>query len=292
MEWEHIQRVLIDCGGNVSQTAKQLGLHRRSLQRKPAKYPPARKPIPALLRRLGASLCRTKPRRNYLRIKRCLHLTAQGGAHTNRNVPFDRSDVEPSAWPCRAGALCVAGGRCGVEPATLLSGNGKHHCAMRMAMPQLSARPGPGVSHGHGALPLSSGTDSRFSSCPLSGSIGGDVRCDSVASGRRPAVRCLRSDLQEPQPPEARPALPCRTADHRLVIPGNCGGMTRAVVSPRPAPYFTWEQFLSTTAFSRRCRIEASTSSFSVLSALLLLTAICLGQSAANQESIHIPRQS
>jgi two-component system response regulator RegA len=40
VEWEHIQRVLADCGGNVSQAAKLLGLHRRSLQRKLAKYPP------------------------------------------------------------------------------------------------------------------------------------------------------------------------------------------------------------------------------------------------------------
>jgi two-component system response regulator RegA len=38
-EWEHIQRVLTDCNGNVSQTAHLLGLHRRSLQRKLAKYP-------------------------------------------------------------------------------------------------------------------------------------------------------------------------------------------------------------------------------------------------------------
>jgi two-component system, response regulator RegA len=40
VEWEHIQRVLSDCGGNVSQAAKLLGLHRRSLQRKLSKYPP------------------------------------------------------------------------------------------------------------------------------------------------------------------------------------------------------------------------------------------------------------
>src|ERR1017187_9105842 len=40
VEWEHIQRVLTDCEGNVSQAAKLLGLHRRSLQRKLAKYPP------------------------------------------------------------------------------------------------------------------------------------------------------------------------------------------------------------------------------------------------------------
>lgn len=39
VEWEHIQRVLTDCGGNVSQAARLLGLHRRSLQRKLAKYP-------------------------------------------------------------------------------------------------------------------------------------------------------------------------------------------------------------------------------------------------------------
>jgi len=40
VEWEHIQRVLTDCRGNISMAAKQLGLHRRSLQRKLAKYPP------------------------------------------------------------------------------------------------------------------------------------------------------------------------------------------------------------------------------------------------------------
>jgi len=40
VEWEHIQRVLEGCGGNISQAAKLLGLHRRSLQRKLLKYPP------------------------------------------------------------------------------------------------------------------------------------------------------------------------------------------------------------------------------------------------------------
>jgi two-component system, response regulator RegA len=40
VEWEHIQRVLADCEGNISQAAKLLGLHRRSLQRKLAKRPP------------------------------------------------------------------------------------------------------------------------------------------------------------------------------------------------------------------------------------------------------------
>lgn len=33
-EWEHINRVLADCGGNVTHAAKKLGIHRRSLQRK------------------------------------------------------------------------------------------------------------------------------------------------------------------------------------------------------------------------------------------------------------------
>ena len=33
-------RVLADCGGNISLAAKQLGIHRRSLQRKLSKYPP------------------------------------------------------------------------------------------------------------------------------------------------------------------------------------------------------------------------------------------------------------
>jgi two-component system response regulator RegA len=39
VEWEHIQRVLADCGGNVSLAARLLGIHRRSLQRKLAKNP-------------------------------------------------------------------------------------------------------------------------------------------------------------------------------------------------------------------------------------------------------------
>jgi two-component system response regulator RegA len=40
VEWEHIQRVLADCSGNISQAAKLLGIHRRSLQRKLSKFPP------------------------------------------------------------------------------------------------------------------------------------------------------------------------------------------------------------------------------------------------------------
>ena len=42
VEWEHIQRILGDCGGNVSQAARVLGIHRRSLQRKLAKRPVSR----------------------------------------------------------------------------------------------------------------------------------------------------------------------------------------------------------------------------------------------------------
>jgi len=42
VEWEHIQRVLTDCSGNISRAAKLLGMHRRSLQRKLLKYPPAK----------------------------------------------------------------------------------------------------------------------------------------------------------------------------------------------------------------------------------------------------------
>jgi two-component system response regulator RegA len=34
VEWEHIQRVLKDCGGNVSAAARALRMHRRTLQRK------------------------------------------------------------------------------------------------------------------------------------------------------------------------------------------------------------------------------------------------------------------
>ncbi|HEU0122451.1 MAG TPA: response regulator [Bryobacteraceae bacterium] len=40
VEWEHIQRVLAGVDGNISQAARLLGLHRRSLQRKLSKLPP------------------------------------------------------------------------------------------------------------------------------------------------------------------------------------------------------------------------------------------------------------
>ncbi len=42
VEWEHINRVLMDCHGNVSEAARALRIHRRSLQRKLSKYPSAR----------------------------------------------------------------------------------------------------------------------------------------------------------------------------------------------------------------------------------------------------------
>ncbi len=38
-EWEHIHRVLADCGQNISEAARRLGIHRRSLQRKLQKPP-------------------------------------------------------------------------------------------------------------------------------------------------------------------------------------------------------------------------------------------------------------
>jgi two-component system response regulator RegA len=39
LEWEHIQRVLHEHGGNISATARALRMHRRTLQRKLAKRP-------------------------------------------------------------------------------------------------------------------------------------------------------------------------------------------------------------------------------------------------------------
>jgi two-component system response regulator RegA len=39
VEWEHINRVVAACGGNISQAARLLRMQRRSLQRKLAKYP-------------------------------------------------------------------------------------------------------------------------------------------------------------------------------------------------------------------------------------------------------------
>jgi two-component system response regulator RegA len=42
VEWEHIERVLVDCEGNITRAARLLGIHRRSLQRKLAKHPSTR----------------------------------------------------------------------------------------------------------------------------------------------------------------------------------------------------------------------------------------------------------
>jgi two-component system response regulator RegA len=40
LEWEHIQRILSEHDGNISATARALGMHRRTLQRKLGKHPP------------------------------------------------------------------------------------------------------------------------------------------------------------------------------------------------------------------------------------------------------------
>lgn len=40
LEWEHVQRVLADCGGNITLAARRLGMHRRTLQRKLARGRP------------------------------------------------------------------------------------------------------------------------------------------------------------------------------------------------------------------------------------------------------------
>ena len=40
VKWEHVSRVLSDSGGNVSEAARKLKLHRRSLQRMLQKFPP------------------------------------------------------------------------------------------------------------------------------------------------------------------------------------------------------------------------------------------------------------
>jgi two-component system response regulator RegA len=45
LEWEHIQRVLAECDGNVSEASRRLGLHRRTLQRKLTKRPIPESPV-------------------------------------------------------------------------------------------------------------------------------------------------------------------------------------------------------------------------------------------------------
>ena len=39
LEWEHIQKILTACDGNISEAARRLGMHRRTLQRKLQKRP-------------------------------------------------------------------------------------------------------------------------------------------------------------------------------------------------------------------------------------------------------------
>jgi ActR/RegA family two-component response regulator len=42
LQWEYIHAVLGSCAGNVSEAARQLGIHRQSLQRMLRRNPPAR----------------------------------------------------------------------------------------------------------------------------------------------------------------------------------------------------------------------------------------------------------
>jgi two-component system, response regulator RegA len=42
LEREHIERVLVECDGNVTRASKVLGIHRRTLQYKLAKFSPDR----------------------------------------------------------------------------------------------------------------------------------------------------------------------------------------------------------------------------------------------------------
>jgi ActR/RegA family two-component response regulator len=42
IQWEYIHAVLDSCGGNISEAARQLGVHRQSLQRMLRRLPPRR----------------------------------------------------------------------------------------------------------------------------------------------------------------------------------------------------------------------------------------------------------
>jgi two-component system response regulator RegA len=44
LEWEHIQRTLQECHGNISEAARRLGMHRRTLRRKLEKHPVRERP--------------------------------------------------------------------------------------------------------------------------------------------------------------------------------------------------------------------------------------------------------
>ena len=39
-EWEYLNKILADCNGNISEAARRLKMHRRTLQRKLQKHPP------------------------------------------------------------------------------------------------------------------------------------------------------------------------------------------------------------------------------------------------------------
>lgn len=39
LQWEHINKVLSECGGNISEAARRLNMHRRTLQRRLQKHP-------------------------------------------------------------------------------------------------------------------------------------------------------------------------------------------------------------------------------------------------------------
>ena len=55
LEWEHLQTVLTDCRGNISEAARRLGMHRRSLQRKLARGRPHHDNATALAASTGDS---------------------------------------------------------------------------------------------------------------------------------------------------------------------------------------------------------------------------------------------
>ncbi len=42
LEWEHLNRVVSECAGNMTAAARRLGIDRRTLQRKLRKHPPTR----------------------------------------------------------------------------------------------------------------------------------------------------------------------------------------------------------------------------------------------------------
>ena len=74
VEWEHINRVLADCGGNISEAARLLKLHRRSLQRKLRKYPPKERgaaSVTSILRRSCERSSASHPRGSFSGVRGC-----------------------------------------------------------------------------------------------------------------------------------------------------------------------------------------------------------------------------